>query len=186
MHCFDAACRFVTDWRVAIDGGAYVGDWSARMAKCFQRVIAFEPVEDSFEALLANVSALPNVECRMEALLNFEGRVDMLLTRPKRPATSRFAEPSKRGAIRCVAIDDIGLESCGLIKLDLEGAELQAFYGAIMTIKRFKPVIVAEIGGLSKRYGATPKEVAEFVKGLGYKERARIGVDRVFVPMGRP
>jgi len=55
------ALGFVTDFRVAVDGGAHVGSWALKMAEVFDEVIAFEPAEDTFECLNENVWKSTNV-----------------------------------------------------------------------------------------------------------------------------
>jgi hypothetical protein len=42
-------------------------------------------------------------------------------------------------------VDDIGLNACDLIHLDIEGYEYYAILGATETIKKFKPVVVLEV-----------------------------------------
>ncbi|MEM9991024.1 MAG: FkbM family methyltransferase [Bacteroidota bacterium] len=57
-----------------------------------------------------------------------------------------------------------------LIKIDVEGAEMQVLQGAVQTIKRCKPVIVFEHGkGAADYYGTTPREVYHFFKECGMK-----------------
>lgn len=175
--------NLISDWSTAIDGGAHVGTWAGEMSKHFERVVAFEPTPETFGYLVENMARLPNVECRNEALMNIDGRADMVQPRPKRTAlTARYVQPAKRGAIRCATIDGLGLSSCGLIKLDLEGAEALALKGAVRTIKRCKPVLVVEIGGLSRRFGTNPEDLHTRILGLGYREIFRTGVDRIYGP----
>lgn len=51
-----------------------------------------------------------------------------------------------------------------LIKIDVEGAEMQVFKGAKETIKRNKPILVFEHGmGAADYYGTRPEEVYDFL-----------------------
>jgi FkbM family methyltransferase len=75
----DAALRYVTDFRCAIDGGAHVGSWSRLMARVFDRVIAVEPSADTCECLALNVHAWPRVEVRAVALGASTGSVGLAL-----------------------------------------------------------------------------------------------------------
>ena len=178
------AADIITDWSVAIDGGAHVGTWSDVLAERFQRVIAFEPTEETFGYLTENMAPNANVECRNEALMDSIARVDVHQPRPKRTTlTARFVRKNKAGDVRCVTIDSLGLTSCGLIKLDLEGAEALALAGASKTIKRCKPVLVIEIGGLLKRFGVDPEAIHKKVLKYGYRETFRSGVDRIYAPI---
>jgi FkbM family methyltransferase len=58
----------------------------------------------------------------------------------------------------------------GLMKIDVEGAELLVLKGAEKTISRCKPVIIFEFGlGASDIYGANPKLLWKFFDSIGYK-----------------
>jgi hypothetical protein len=46
-----------------------------------------------------------------------------------------------------------------LIKIDVEGAELQVLRGALRTLKKHRPILVFEHGGASFQYGTTPGQV---------------------------
>ena len=172
----------VKDFSVAIDGGAHVGTWAAVMAGYFERVLAFEPTPKTFGFLRENLAGLPNVETINAALLDGPGWVEVLMPRPKRrKLTSRYVRRSETGTIPCVTIDDLGLNACGLIKLDLEGAEGLALRGARETIRQFHPVMVVEISGLSVRFGHEPEDIHKGILAMGYREVMRMNVDRVYV-----
>ena len=55
-----------------------------------------------------------------------------------------------------------------IIKIDVEGAELQVLKGAVETIKRSKPLIIFEHGlGASEFYGSTPAKVFKLLSDCG-------------------
>ncbi len=57
-----------------------------------------------------------------------------------------------------------------LIKIDVEGAEMQVLEGAVNIIKRNKPIIVFEHGiGASDHYGTTPDKLFRFFDVLSMK-----------------
>lgn len=59
-------------------------------------------------------------------------------------------------------------ESVSMIKIDVEGAELQVLEGAIETIKRTKPLIIFEHGlGASDYYGANPEKIYILLSNCG-------------------
>ena len=184
----------IHDWSIAIDGGAHIGTWSVVMAGRFKRVIAFEPTPETFEMLAKNMEHFSNVECRNEALMDREGLINMEM--PEHNAKhqrayakkindgleSRYAQWNDKGEVVAVTIDGLGLPSCGLIKLDLEGAEYLALQGARKTIARFKPVVAVEIKRHAKRYGIKRAAVDIMLKGMDYRIEFRRRYDVFYIP----
>jgi len=70
---FYKALEYVTDFRLAIDGGAHVGLWTTEMAQYFKKVIAFEPDSKTFECLEKNTLDFQNVTILQNALSDREG-----------------------------------------------------------------------------------------------------------------
>lgn len=62
-------------------------------------------------------------------------------------------------------------EKIDLIKIDVEGAELQVLKGAIRILRTSKPLLIFEFGmGASDFYGSTPKEIYSLlVEDFNYK-----------------
>lgn len=174
------AFEHVTNCSVAIDGGAYVGDWSAVMATRFEQVQSFEPAPDLIDGLRARFADTLNVQVFQKALWSEVEMVD-LIPDPSHPL-KKFGRHVRRGnEIEAVSIDSLALESCGLIKLDLEGAELHALHGAVWTIDRFRPVIICECKSpAAALYKATADEPGEFLADLGYREIGRCKPDRIY------
>jgi FkbM family methyltransferase len=57
-----------------------------------------------------------------------------------------------------------------LIKIDVEGAELQVLEGAINLIRNHQPIVVFEFGlGASNHYGTTPEKLFEFFERVNMK-----------------
>jgi len=180
-----AALSHVQDWSVAIDGGAHVGFWTTELAARFKKVMAFEPNPATFECLHANMRGLAGVKLYRSALMDVAGFVEPHAdaTRPGNSG-SNFVQPSAGGIIPAVRIDDLGLTSLGLLKLDLEGAESLALEGAREAIATFRPVIIMETdkGEFARRFGREPGEATRQVLALGYREVAHMRPDRVFIP----
>lgn len=173
---------FVQNSGVGIDGGAHVGTWSAVMAGYFAKVIAFEP-NPALQPLLAqNLAGFRNVEIRAEALMDVAGPVAVFPPRPGKTFSGWQVRPDPEGQEAAIALDDLELRGVGLIKLDLEGAELLALHGAARTIARCRPALIIEFGKLARRFGHGKKMLQAFLHERDYREFYRAGVDRVFVP----
>lgn len=180
----DAALKHVTDFSCAIDGGAHVGTWSALMAGRFTRVIAVEPAADSFECLVQNMGAHPNVECRQVALahVSFSGaRLALDAKQAKRGNTGgRYLSHEGSGSVQCQTIDSWGLKRLGFLKLDVEGYEPHALKGAIETLCRCKPVVLFEAKQFHVRYGLEPHAPETFLTSIGYRFLAAAGHDQIW------
>lgn len=151
----------IRDWSVAVDGGANVGDWSAVMAERFGTVHAFEP-GGMF------VPRRSNVILHEQALMDAPGRVEII----KKKTSNRgwYALPMPDGEAEATTIDRLKLQSCGLIKLDIEGAEGFALLGASRTLDKFKPVVIVEFGtSRRKRPGLPDERTRGILRDFGYR-----------------
>lgn len=176
---------YVTDWSVAVDGGAHVGGWTKILAERFRAVHAFEPAADTFKLLSANMADLANVRLYNIALMH-ERQLGTIQLDGVRTTARRFA-PKPGGDVLAVGLDELKLPSCGLIKLDLEGCEYFALQGAAETIKRHRPFLLVELGeslnkGLSERFGLGDDDVRSWLAERGYAEVFREGVNVGYVP----
>jgi tetratricopeptide (TPR) repeat protein len=68
---------------------------------------------------------------------------------------------ASRSTVRQLTIDSLGLKECALIKIDVEGMELEVLQGANDTITRFKPILYLE----NDRY---EQKVVAFLSALHY------------------
>ncbi len=160
---------------VVVDAGAYIGTMaSAFLQKVgpMGRVIAFEPNKEAFKALRLNC---PKAEsyCSALASRNAYGRAVkpgdtnfgtfQVLT--DNPTETDEAEDS----IPLVRLDDWELVTLDLLKADVEAGEYDLLLGAAETIRRCKPVLVAEINesALAAR-GKTPDDVLGLIRSFGY------------------
>lgn len=169
-HCrgFDAA----------IQAGGNCGVYPMIMGDKFKYVYTFEPDPTNFRCLCANAPA-ENVFKFNAALGDKRGCVDMLL----RPENCGAHQTAGVGAIPTLMIDDLALEKCDLICLDIEGDEFAALHGAALTIERCRPTIVIEEKGLAERYGVAKGGAEDLlVSDHGYRVAARFRRDIALVP----
>jgi FkbM family methyltransferase len=128
------------DHEVYVDGGSFDGDtvrlFMARTRGRFERIYAFEPDPKTFETLRRNFAADSRVE-PINAGLH------------RRKGTLRFRDDASRGAIFApdgqteidvTTIDDVlGDQRVSFIKMNIEGAEIDALHGAEAAIRRWLP-----------------------------------------------
>jgi FkbM family methyltransferase len=167
---------FCTGRDVAVQAGGNCGIWPRDLSAMFRLVYTFEPDPMNFRCLCANVPA-ENVVKFNAALGDTHETVGMML-RPDNVGAHRI---SGAGDIPTLRIDDLGLQSCDLIYLDIEGYEMKAIVGGMETIRRCRPVIVVEDKGLSEHYGQPKGAVIESMRSAGYRVAARLHHDVVFV-----
>jgi FkbM family methyltransferase len=147
--------------RTVIDAGANIGQFARAAVETFPeaRVIAFEPLPDVAEALRKNLSDAPRVEVRTEALGSSDGTIvfrrnaytpasSVLRLRADGAEAFDLAEGEELEvpiARLDTALEGEGLEPPVLLKLDLQGYELEALRGATATLGRTQHVLL-EIG----------------------------------------
>lgn len=166
---------------VAVQAGGAMGMWAKRMSQVFNFVYTFEPNPQSFYCLSYNCPE-ENVVKINAALGAGPGLVRMGF--PEHPSNYGGFRCLPGGHVPTMTIDSLGLPTCDLIMLDLEGYELFALHGAVNTIITCKPVIVMEDKGCSRAFNYNKGDVEKFLHGKGYKTLKRFhgGRDVVLVP----
>ncbi len=124
-------------YEVYLDGGAYTGDTVLRFAnrvKEYERIIAIEPDAKNFAKLLYNTAQMKRTECLQLCLHSAKGQI------PFAARAGRHASADECGEM-CAAdcIDNLPGRPATFIKLDVEGQEKQAVFGAQKTIAQYKP-----------------------------------------------
>jgi len=176
----EKALERVTDWSLAVDGGAHVGSWTRILAGCFKRVAAYEMAPDTFACLKKNTADLKNVRLVNAAIGHKRGRAGV--NDVGHTLGRCVAEGDQVPMLR---LDDENLEALGFLKLDLEGYEYFGLKGAERAIRRFRPVILVEEKGHGQRYEVAAGATTEFLESLGYIHVFRMKPDNLFVPGSR-
>ena len=167
---------------VFFDIGANIGFFSliaARRVGEDGRVYAFEPVARNAAAIKRSVelNRLGMIEVFPEAVGSHSYRGELLLAHHIGGAalSSAGAPPdfSNRVPIDVVALDDIigrrGLRPPSLVKIDVEGAEIDVLRGMPETLRVCRPTIIYEVDD-ETREGIDRKGrvIAEFLTAAGY------------------
>jgi FkbM family methyltransferase len=163
----------------AIDVGANVGAVLKSIVRLAPsgRHIAYEPVPELHEALRER---FPAVDVRCAALSDVAGETEFshvvgapaysgLRERADLPAG---ADRVQRIPVRTERLDDVLEEDYvpALIKIDVEGAEVEVLRGAVRTLERHRPFVLFEHGsGGADLYGHGPQEVYDLLEGAGMR-----------------
>jgi FkbM family methyltransferase len=131
---------------VFVDCGAFDGDtlqgFVGRRGSSFERAICFEPDPGSFEKLNRYVRSLPTgIRDKVEThQLAVGARREKVYFDAMGTASSSVGAGTVE--VECVTLDEV-LQETGptLVKMDIEGAELDALEGARRTISRSAPML---------------------------------------------
>jgi FkbM family methyltransferase len=137
--------RMIRPGDVIIDCGAHHGMETipfALWAGSKGRVLAFEPIEENFQILTANVAlnGLQNVTCFQYAISSRVGETRM--TRESNARETRGANLGVR--VRTTRLDEFTRYQPNVLKIDVEGSEIQALRGA-REILALRPRIAIEV-----------------------------------------
>ena len=135
------------------------------------RHVAFEPVPASHARL---ASEFPHVDVRHAAASDTDGEAEFTVV-PDLPSHSGLRERTYPGSprlekitVRTERLDGALPEGFApdFLKVDVEGAELQVFRGALETLRRHRPTVWFEHGaGSSDHYGTTATDVHRLLVG---------------------
>lgn len=175
-----AALALCKNFRTAVDIGGHCGTHSWVMAKHFQAVHAFEPVEEHRACFVRNVTE-PNVILYPVALGAAPGRVAMFT----QEGSSGNSHVSGDGDIEMWTLDSYELADVDYLKADVEGAELYVLQGAIETIARCRPVInVEQKPHVITNFGFKRPEAVNFLLDNDYVVAKELSGDFMMVPKG--
>lgn len=160
---------------VMVQAGGNCGMQVVKFAEKFKMVYTFEPDPVNFQCLVANLPYTNVVKLQAcvgdsHQLLDVDFFVDDI---------GSIHVKNNKGKIPTLKIDDLALESCDLIQLDVEGFEYFALNGAIETIKKFHPLLCLEFTWL-QRYGIDMKKMMRLLASLGYEQVDSYTNDYIF------
>jgi FkbM family methyltransferase len=159
--------QYFGDGVLAIDGGANIGvhtiEW-ARHMHGWGRVLSFEAQEVVYYALAGNIALNNCLNARAKLAALGEHNGELIVPQPnyfahasfgslelRRQANNEYIgqrisyEPSSGVAVPVVSIDSLGLERADVIKLDVEGMEVEVLRGARKALQNLRPIILIEI-----------------------------------------
>jgi FkbM family methyltransferase len=133
---------FLKEGSTVVDVGANIGDLTVPLARIVGetgRVYAIESHPENYNVLCANL-ALNNLR-NTKPINAFIATSDQVDTGG---VWGQFAYVSKDWSPQFMALDAINLEACDLIKVDVDGKELEVLQSGEMQIERFRPILYFE------------------------------------------
>ncbi|BCO30377.1 hypothetical protein TspCOW1_04800 [Thiohalobacter sp. COW1] len=173
---------------VVIDVGANVGAHTlpfARLVGTSGKVIAVEPTDYAFNKLRQNITRNPELSEQVIALQGFIGSAEtngipktVYSSWPLSPVGGKHSRHGGWGMATdnasYMTIDDLcrifELDALHLIKIDVDGYELEVLSGALNSIRRYRPYLIIEIAPyVLHEHEVSPGEILSLLRGLNYK-----------------
>jgi FkbM family methyltransferase len=136
----DLMRAFLREGDTAVDVGANIGDLTVPLSGIVGRsghVYAIESNPDTFNVLCANL-ALNGIQNTRP--MNAFVAVDV----PRANVAESTPFMSERWPTPRISLDSLALETCRLIKVDVDGGELDVLRSGEMQIERFRPILYFE------------------------------------------
>lgn len=126
---------FVTDFRVAIDIGCRVGEYTTHLQRDFAKVYAFDPNLWKNFRFNVDLEKVTHYRC---ALGDEVGEIAMF------GGTHSDATGGESKVVPVRTLDMFDFDEVDYIKIDVEGFEKKVLMGASKTLDRHNPLIVVE------------------------------------------
>ena len=155
-----------------LDIGAWVGTWTMTMNNFSEKIIAFEPDPLHYKCLNKNVSE--DVETWQLAVGSENKTVSL--------SDDDFTQAKRvmgKGDIPMITVDSLGLKSVDVIKIDVEGYEMEVLKGAEKTLQNTKYLMIELINN-TKKDGTNNLEVENYIIKKGFRLLLNHWPDKVF------
>lgn len=155
-----------------LDVGANIGNHGVFLSRWYRKVIAVEANPRTFDVLSLNASLVPNMQCVRIAASDRNGSVRFLKEHSNvghsRIAGDRCGEPTIE--VDCWRLDDYfpDVDDLRLVKIDVEGHEVQAIRGMERLLARCSPIVMIEQQPEAFEDGKSP--AVEMLRSRGYTE----------------
>ena len=166
----NAALAYVKQWRVCLDIGSHVGEWTRPLAKRFHSVICFEPNPNFRECFTKNITER-NVILWPYGLSDKEHRA-------QQDFNSTVLKEGE-GDIECRTLDSFGLTNLDFIKIDVDGFEVPLLNGARGTLSNNNAVINIEMK--RRKRPEICSKAQRILESLGYRQVSRVRSDEVWL-----
>ena len=125
---------------IYVDGGSYDGDsvrlFIRRAKNKYDKILAFVPDKVIYRKLVQKMNDKGRIECLNQGLFNKNGKVSFSTTSDR----ASLIESGGTSSINVASIDSVlNGERVSFIKMNIEGAEINALKGAQKSIKQWFP-----------------------------------------------
>lgn len=172
----EALRRTVAPGATVWDAGAHLGFFTllaARLAGPDGHVVAFEPVPANAEVVRFSAmrSGLGDrVEVREQALGGATGTEELLVVGEAGwshlASRGNVAGVTERRTVEVIAMDDVPGPPPDVIKLDIEGSEVDALRGATRLLAEVRPVLVIELHDTNAEVAAILRDASYAIENL--------------------
>lgn len=159
---------------VCLDIGAYIGDSAYAIEKTLrpEKIYAFEPDSQNLKVLTENIS-LNNLQHKIIPVSSATGSKKGIGFFESVNASSSLSLDSGTNKVVINTIDSFvkeqKIKKVDLIKMDIEGAELDTLYGAETIIKRDKPDLAIAIYHRGQHFFEFPSILRKMVKDYNFR-----------------
>lgn len=142
LQYFDPEIITLSDEEIVADGGMYVGDTAESFMKCvdykYRHYYGFEPDRKNYQIAKIALSNLNNVSLINKGLWNCETELSF---NGSLTSSSKLDDKNGEDSVLVTSLDTFfeGKEPPTLIKMDIEGSELEALKGSEYLIRTYKP-----------------------------------------------
>ena len=160
-------------FQTVLDIGAWCGTWTRVMETHSKNIIAFEPDEIHFACLEKNCSI--NCTPRQQAVGN-----ELKLISLTEDNFTQAKRVSGDGKIEMITVDSLESYDIDLIKIDVEGYEMEVLKGAKKVLETQCKFVMIELNSNTGKYGSSNQECMDMLKGLGFDLLLEHWPDKVF------
>ncbi len=166
---------------VIFDVGTNVGETLLNFAKLTSpegHVHGFEPDSINFKRCMDNVKLnnFTNILINQKGLGNVAGKFSLMVDTPSNRGGNRIAQnvhEKSTETIEVITLDryaeEIKIHKLDLIKIDVEGFEMNVLKGAISTLTSLKPILFIELDNTNLiEQKSSAKELIAFLEQLNY------------------
>lgn len=153
-----------------IDIGANIGNHSIFFSEFFNKIYSFEPINSNFEILKINSYKKNNINIFNYGCSDKQKTVYLEMNLKNNFGNySIIAKKSNQSEkVKLKKLDDLILKNkiknIGVVKIDVEGHELEVFKGGIKVLKHMSPILLFESNFQENNF-----EILKFLKDNNYK-----------------